>query len=77
MTSMLERQMREKRRAAQDALDRLIALLGEAGIVFPSATVNWRAPVTGIVLIELGAARVDAIEMLIETLRKGLGYADQ
>ncbi|WP_280723525.1 hypothetical protein [Kitasatospora sp. MAA4] len=69
--------MREKRRAAQDALSRLIALLAEAGIVLPSATVDWRAPVTGIVLIELGAARVDVVELLIATLRKGLGHDDQ
>ncbi|MDH6133030.1 hypothetical protein P3T37_002424 [Kitasatospora sp. MAA4] len=77
MTSRMDREMREKRRAAQDALSRLIALLAEAGIVLPSATVDWRAPVTGIVLIELGAARVDVVELLIATLRKGLGHDDQ
>ncbi|MGW6916715.1 hypothetical protein ACWGB8_23250 [Kitasatospora sp. NPDC054939] len=63
----------EDRRRAADVFDDFLATLGVAGLVLPSAGVDWRsARTTGVVLIDLGAVRPDVVERMTDLLRKGL-----
>ncbi|MGW4891812.1 hypothetical protein ACWEQL_06035 [Kitasatospora sp. NPDC004240] len=78
MSSILTRATADQRRAAAEAFDDLLAVLALAGIVLPSAAVDWRAGrLTGAVLIELGAARPDVVLRLVDLLRKGLLHERQ
>ncbi|MGW2376120.1 hypothetical protein [Kitasatospora sp. NPDC001683] len=63
----------QRRREAADACDDLIATLTAADVKLPSVAVDWQcATTTGIVLIDLGAARPDVIVRLTDVLRDGV-----
>ncbi|MDH6109367.1 hypothetical protein P3T36_000139 [Kitasatospora sp. MAP12-15] len=69
--SQLGKIMAEKRKQAADALSELIAALASAGVVLPSAGVEWQSVLTGEVLIDLGRARPDVITLLAKVIRAG------
>ncbi|MEV0534651.1 hypothetical protein [Kitasatospora sp. NPDC050463] len=61
------------RRRAADAFDDFRATLAAAGLMLPSAGVDWRsAQTTGVVLIDLGAVRADVVERCTELIRTGI-----
>ncbi|MFD5434148.1 hypothetical protein ACFWJ4_18580 [Kitasatospora sp. NPDC127067] len=73
MTSMIGKITAEDRRTAADVLDDLQAVLNAADVKLPSLGIDWRsAKATGVVLIDLGAARPDVIERLVVVLRRGM-----
>ncbi|MFD8751963.1 hypothetical protein ACFV0O_13425 [Kitasatospora sp. NPDC059577] len=72
MSSMIDKTTAEDRRAAADILDDLQAVLSAAAVELPSLGIDWRsATSTGVILIDLGAARPDVIERLVVVLRRG------
>lgn len=71
MTSIIERHTADPREDAADALFELRKALKAAKIALPSLPVDWRSSVTGVVLVELGAARSDVITQLAKVIRKG------
>ncbi|MDH6110848.1 hypothetical protein P3T36_004422 [Kitasatospora sp. MAP12-15] len=71
MSTPLGRAMANPRKEAADALAELVDALRAAGITLPSLAIDWRAVCTGIVLVELGAARPDVIRRLAAVIRKG------
>ncbi|WP_031067945.1 hypothetical protein [Streptomyces sp. NRRL WC-3742] len=73
MASILRRITAEDRREAADALDDLKATLAYAGTQLPSPGIDWQcASVTGIVLIDLGAAPTSVILQIVDLLRLGV-----
>lgn len=73
MASILRRVTAEDRREAADALDDLKATLAYAGTQLPSPGIDWQcASVTGIVLIDLGAAPTSVVVQIVELLRLGV-----
>ncbi|MFJ2861392.1 hypothetical protein [Kitasatospora sp. NPDC087314] len=73
MASMLRRITAEDRREAADALDDLKATLAYAGTQLPSPGIDWQcASVTGIVLIDLGAAPTSVVVQIVDVLRAGV-----
>ncbi|WP_280727794.1 hypothetical protein [Kitasatospora sp. MAA4] len=76
MASHLDRRTVEARQQVADALAELIAALELAGIVLPSLGVDWHSgKLTGVYLIDLGAARPDVILLLAKVVRVGANYA--
>ncbi|MFI6443649.1 hypothetical protein [Kitasatospora sp. NPDC050543] len=72
MVSPLRRLTAEDRSRAAAALDDLTDALDRAQVRLPSVAVDWRsANTTGVVLVDLGAARPDAIEALAAVIRRG------
>ncbi|WP_051966192.1 hypothetical protein [Kitasatospora mediocidica] len=67
-------QLREE---ATRALEDLLAVLREAGIVLPSLGLDAVSGFTGTVLIELGRARPDVIAAITALLRDGLNARAQ
>ncbi|GAB7183287.1 hypothetical protein ATKI12_3118 [Kitasatospora sp. Ki12] len=73
MASMLRKITAEDRREAADALDDLKATLAYAGAQLPSPGIDWKcASVTGIVLIDLGAAPTSVVRQIVDLLRAGV-----
>jgi hypothetical protein len=73
MSSMIDKITAEDRRTAADILDDLQAVRNAASITLPSLGIDWRsAKATGVILIDLGAARPDVIEQLVVVLRRGM-----
>jgi hypothetical protein len=73
MGSALRRLTAQTRREAADACDDLIATLAAADVKLPSVAVDWQsAATTGVVLIDLGAARPDVVVQLIDVIREGV-----
>ncbi|MER7755725.1 hypothetical protein [Kitasatospora sp. NPDC097643] len=73
MASMLRKITAEDRREAADALDDLKATLAYAGTELPSLGIDWQcASVTGVVLIDLGAAPTSVVLKILDTLRAGV-----
>ncbi|MET8627081.1 hypothetical protein ABZW30_25530 [Kitasatospora sp. NPDC004669] len=73
MSSMIDKITTEDRRIAADILDDLQVVLYAADVKLPSLGIDWRsAKATGVILIDLGAARPDVIERLVIILRRGV-----
>ncbi|MEV8327232.1 hypothetical protein [Kitasatospora sp. NPDC056731] len=73
MSSMIDKITAEDRRTAADILDDLQAVLHAAEVKLPSLGIDWlSAKATGVILIDLGAARPDVIERLVVVLRRGM-----
>ncbi|MFJ2808881.1 hypothetical protein [Kitasatospora sp. NPDC087271] len=73
MASMIRKITAEDRREAADALDDLKATLAYAGTQLPSPGIDWAcASVTGIVLIDLGAAPTSVVVQIVDVLRAGV-----
>ncbi|MGW6913251.1 hypothetical protein ACWGB8_05420 [Kitasatospora sp. NPDC054939] len=63
----------EARREAAYAVEDLLATLAAAGVCLPSVGVDWiSASATGVVLIDLGAAKTDEVVLLTAVLRDGV-----
>ncbi|MGW4894335.1 hypothetical protein ACWEQL_18990 [Kitasatospora sp. NPDC004240] len=70
---MLRRMTAEARREAAQAVEDLLAVTAAADVRLPSVGVDWiSASVTGVVLIDLGAARTDEVVKLVEVIRDGV-----
>ncbi|MFE7561226.1 hypothetical protein [Kitasatospora sp. NPDC057500] len=70
---MLRKITADDRRDAADALDDLRATLAAADAALPSTGIDWNcASVTGIVLIDLGAAPTFLVRKLTEVIRDGV-----
>ncbi|MFE6054724.1 hypothetical protein ACFQ6N_28550 [Kitasatospora sp. NPDC056446] len=73
MSSMIGKITAEDRRIAADVLDDLQAVLSAAEVKLPSLGIDWRSvKETGVLLIDLGAARPDVVERLVVVLRRGM-----
>ncbi|MEU8925913.1 hypothetical protein AB0D10_34110 [Kitasatospora sp. NPDC048545] len=73
MSSMISRITAEDRGIAADILDDLQAVLSAAEVTLPSLGIDWRSVRdTGVLLVDLGAARPDVIERLVVVLRRGM-----
>ncbi|WP_369184909.1 hypothetical protein [Streptomyces sp. Y1] len=71
MSKMIDKITAEDRRIAADILDDLQAVLHAADVKLPSLGIDWRsAKATGVILIDLGAARPEIIERLVVVLRR-------
>ncbi|MFE5583888.1 hypothetical protein [Kitasatospora sp. NPDC056531] len=70
---MIDKITTEDRRIAADILDDLHVVLRAADVKLPSLGIDWRsAKATGVILIDLGAARPTVIERLVVVLRRGM-----
>ncbi|MGW2541681.1 hypothetical protein ACWC5I_12600 [Kitasatospora sp. NPDC001574] len=73
MASMLRRITAEDRSEAAEALGDLTATLAAAGTALPSTGIDWNcASVTGVVLIDLGAAPTSVVLKLVDVIRDGV-----
>ncbi|MER7845983.1 hypothetical protein ABTZ03_18755 [Kitasatospora sp. NPDC096077] len=73
MSSRIDKITAEDRRNAADILDDLQTVLHAAEVKLPSLGIDWRlVKDTGVILIDLGAARPDVIERLVLILRRGM-----
>ncbi|KJS63787.1 hypothetical protein [Streptomyces rubellomurinus] len=71
MSKMIDKITAEDRRIAAEILDDLQAVLYAAEVNLPSLGIDWRsAKATGVILIDLGAARPEIIERLVVVLRR-------
>ncbi|MEV6977667.1 hypothetical protein [Kitasatospora sp. NPDC093806] len=70
---MLRKITAEDRREAAETLDDLKATLAAAGTALPSTGIDWHcASVTGVVLIDLGAAPTSVVIKLVDVIRDGV-----
>ncbi|MCG6494946.1 hypothetical protein [Kitasatospora sp. A2-31] len=73
MSSILRRITADDRREAASVLDDFKVALAAAGTELPSTGIDWNcASVTGVVLIDLGAAPVSVVTKLTDVIRDGV-----
>ncbi|MFJ3788095.1 hypothetical protein [Kitasatospora sp. NPDC090091] len=73
MSSILRRITADDRREAASVLDDFKVTLAAAGTELPSTGIDWNcASVTGVVLIDLGAAPVSVVTKLTDVIRDGV-----
>ncbi|WP_327679615.1 hypothetical protein [Kitasatospora sp. NBC_00458] len=73
MSSRLRNITADDRREAAEALGDLKATLAAAGTALPSTGIDWNcASVTGVVLIDLGAAPTSVVLKLVDVIRDGV-----